>query len=387
MNQRYVNNPFNWDEHKAYVEEMPELTLLEKDQAKRAFDYLKETLGPDFLQQLHARQVATKQLHPITGYVVNYAPWTRRYLTRFADSLRALEGSTNIALVIKQLEEPDRFTHNALLLDAAAKLRTVGLQAAFEPTLPLGNNQKQPDARLTSTETNETIFLEVSILQDAREAIAARDAMNRLTFTVMGMPPGYRWSGRLFKTPAPAHLEEIISRLNDATKRATQDSSFITISEEGTVEIAFCPEGQKELLEEWCTAREIKTGVFQGPPYDENLIARLKRKIEREQRQLPADYPNVVLIRNTDLFFRIRDMRSVMSELEEEVFRYPHVPLVLVTGSHLTGLPAEVMQYGEHRYTRRTVDPMCVEDCLLFINRYSPVKLSATLLSKFLRVF
>jgi len=153
------------------------------------------------------------------GYVINFAPWTRKYLTRLAASIRALETSPNIANVLRQLEEADRFLHNVLLIEATAKLVLEGFRAAFEPTLPPANFQKQPDAKLVSPETQEEIFLEVSILGRARESIEAFEAMNAVTITFMKMPAGVRWAGRLYKIPAPSHLADVVSRIEKALKR------------------------------------------------------------------------------------------------------------------------------------------------------------------------
>jgi len=105
----------------------------------------------------------------------------------------------------------------------------------------------------------------------------------------------------------------------------------------------------------------------------------MKLAVAKEQSQLPKDVASAILIQDTDIFFRSRDIREVINEVEEEVYKYPHVPLVVIHGSHISGAGPEVAQKGEHRYTRRSVDEMYTEDNLLFVNRYSPTKLSANL--------
>jgi hypothetical protein len=383
--QTLPKDVFNWDEHQSHVDMLDELNRLEKDEARRAFDYLKRTLGEDFLRRIQA----TGKYHPLMGYVINFAPWTRKYLTRLAASIRALETSPNIANVLRQLEEADRFLHNVLLIEATAKLVLEGFRAAFEPTLPPANFQKQPDAKLVSPETQEEIFLEVSILGRARESIEAFEAMNAVTITFMKMPAGVRWAGRLYKIPAPSHLTDIVSRIEKALQRVVQEQCFTTVSEEGTIDVAVCPESQMELLEDWCSKHALQPGSFEGPPDYGNAIARLRRKIETEQKQLPTAFSNVILIDHTDLFFNVRDIRAAINELEEEVYCYPHVVAVIISGSHISAPEnrPEIVQKGEHRYTRRTLDMLYVEDSLLLFNRYSPAKLSTSVLSKLLRAF
>jgi len=383
----YPRDIHDWDEHRLHVDALDELDDIEKHEAKHAFEYLQNILGKNFLRKLESVRITSGQTHPFMAYLLNYAGWTRRYLTRLANAMRLLEGSENLDGVILQLEEPERFSHNMLLLESSAKLVREGLQVAFEPTLPVGDRRKQPDARFLSEETKETVFLEVAIQQSARQSIEAFQAMNTVTWRFMAMPFGFRWAGRLSKIPAPPHMADIMAKADRAIERATKEKRFVELVEQGTIEIAVCPEDQIALLEKWSNPRGLQPGGFEGPPYDENILARLKRKIQTEQSQLPADKPNAILIDATDLFFRIRDIRAVMNELEEEVYKHPHVPLVVIVGSHISGAAPELVQKDEHRYTRRAVDPLYTEDNLLLFNRYSPAKLSTSLLSKFLRAF
>src|SRR5262249_16741076 len=142
------------------------------------------------------------------------------YLTRFADSLRVLEESENLQGVIRQLEERDRFSHNVLLLDSSAKLVREGLRATFEPTVPVGDRRKQPDARFRSDETQETVFLDVAIHQSARKSIEAHDTMNTMIRPFMVLPFGFRWAGRLSKIPAPPHMSDIVAKVSRANRKS-----------------------------------------------------------------------------------------------------------------------------------------------------------------------
>lgn len=77
----------------------------------------------------------------------------------------------------------------------------------------------------------------------------------------------------------------------------------------------------------------------------------------------------------------------LISEVEEEVYKHAHIPIVIVHGEHIGGRGPAILQRGEHRYTRKEIDGMMTEDNLLLLNRYSPTKLSANLLARFYRVF
>jgi hypothetical protein len=144
-------------------------------------------------------------------------------------------------------------------------------------------------------ETSETLFIEVSIQNPSRIEVEAYEAMDKFTSTFMRVDPGMQWSGRLLKTPAVPHLREITNRVGAAFARAQREQSFIEEAEDGTFHVAFCPDSKLSLLNEWCQTKGLQPGMFSGPPYDDNIVGRLKAKIEKEQQQLPNQFPNVLL--------------------------------------------------------------------------------------------
>ncbi|MGP0099722.1 MAG: hypothetical protein ACLPHI_22040 [Terriglobales bacterium] len=151
------------------------------------------------------------------------------------------------------------------------------------------------------------------------------------------------------------------------------------------VEIFLCDEKHQQLLNEWCEKHKLKPGSFAGQPVQANCVERLKGKIAEKQRQLPKDQPGVILVLDNDAFFRA-EVRTLIREVEEEVFRYPHVPVVIVCGKSLSSEPPEVVQIGQHRYTLRS-DDLMTERHIFLLNRYSSVPLSTSLLSQFWRAF
>src|SRR6266850_6906474 len=92
--------------------------------------------------------------------LANYAPSSRRSITRFADQLRILDASPNLGNVLARLQDVTQFDHDALLIKVASRLVEDGLRARFEPTMAVKNNQKQPDLKLQDPLTGETLFLE-----------------------------------------------------------------------------------------------------------------------------------------------------------------------------------------------------------------------------------
>ena len=223
----YPKDVCDWQQLADNVDSLEELTVLEKNQAKQGFQYLRKALGEDFLRRIWV-QVSPEGLpHPLMGLMINFAPWTRRELTRLSEALRILKGSENLEALIARLEDPKKFRHDELVIKSAAKLVTEGLLAGFEPTLPVAQNQKQPDIKLQNPETGETLFLEVAVQGSARSANEAYAAMNAVTFSLMRVGVGIQWAGRMLKTPAIPHWEEIARAVDKAIQRAQEEHILV----------------------------------------------------------------------------------------------------------------------------------------------------------------
>ena len=383
--ERFAIDPFDWNDQASRVKHIEGLTDYEKTHAKDALIFLGQKLGDGFLRP-SADQDNRGYGHPLMSYLINYVPWTRRFLIQLAEDIRTVEGAGGLKKLLSDLKDGELYAHNYLVLHCAAKLTREGFDACFEPTRPKGNDEKQPDIRVTNTSTGEVVFLEIAVTCSSLQERKAEEDFSALTWKLMQANAGLRWCGRLRKSLAQPHLEEVLRKVDAALKSASVERRFSTVVEENVIELAVCPEEQCEVLESWAVEHGLQPGQVSGPPIPSNHVTRLKSKISREQAQLPADAANTLLIKNTKVFLFTRDIRALISELEEEIYKYRHLAMVIIQGSNLGGLPPEVIQEGQHRYTRRAVGDMC-EQSLLLVNRFCSTRLSINTLSSFLKVF
>jgi hypothetical protein len=359
----------------------------EKHEAKEGLLYLQNVLGDDFLQKC-STEIAFAARHPILQWLANFAPISRRSIARFADHLRILEGSQNLGNVLARLHDITQFNHDALLIKSASKLVSDGLQARFEPTIDVKNNQKQPDLRLDDPLTGETLFLEVSTQTEARKEREVTDTNSAVIAAVFGSNYDLCLSGRWYKTPSPEVLADILERINRGAARARGERAIVAVEEEGILEMALCHRDDKtSLLDPWSAKRGLSGCGFVGPVMSSNDTVRIKGKIKKKQLQLPRDSANVIIILATDAFLRAGGVPRVMSEVEVGVFEYQHIHLVIIHGEYIDDREAPFTGHErEHQYTRRIVDGM-VESDLLLVNQHSRTKLPANLLAKFRRFF
>ncbi len=375
-----------WNYQIEALEQINGLEPQEKQDAKRAILYLQRVLGDDFLRRSSVDEPFVAR-HPLLRTLANFAPSSRRAITRFASQLRILESSKNLCNVIARLHDLTQFDHDALLIKMASRLVAEGLRAQFEPTMEVKNNQKQPDLRLEEPVTGETVFVEVTT-QVASQREREITETNTAVFTaVFGTRYDACLSGRWESMPSKEALDSILNKIDNAKARAINERTVVTVQEDGILEMALCHRDQANLLDLWSMERDLSGNGLIGPTMISNDTVRIKRKIRDEQVQLPEATANVLVMLTPDVFFRAGGLGRVAREVDEGVFKYEQVHLVILHGEYV-GEPEgpSACEVEEHRYSRRIVDGFAEHD-LVLVNRHSQRKLSDSLFSIFLRSF
>jgi hypothetical protein len=376
-----------WSHHIEGLERMGGFGAQERREAKEALRYLQNVLGEDFLWRASAGDSCLGR-HPLLRMLANFAPSSRRKITRFAGRLRILEHSQNFDKVLKRLADATQFDHDALLIKSASRLVGDGLRARFEPTIDVKNRQKQPDVRLDDPVSGETLFLEVTTQGAAQHEREATEANSAVVAALFGISYELCFSCRWEKTPGRQVLADILERIRRGAVRALTEGTIITVQKDDVLEMALCHQDYRaSLLEPSCAERGLSSGGFLGPALISKDTVKIKRKIKIEQAQLPRDNANVIVILAPDAFLRAGGVRRVISEVEDSVFQYDHVHLVIVHGEYIDDREVPVSGHErEHRYTRRMVDGVAENDLLLF-NLHARKRLSDSVLDKFRRLF
>jgi hypothetical protein len=375
-----------WNYHIEALEQISGLEAQEKRDAKQGLLYLQEVLGDDFLQRCSVDEPFVAR-HPLLRTLANFAPSSRRAITRFASQLRILEGSQNMGNVVARLHDVIQFDHDALLIKLASRLVAEGLRARFEPTMEVKNNQKQPDLRLEDTVTGETVFVEVTTQVASQREREIRDTNTAVFTAVFGARYDACLSGRWERTPSKRALGRILEKIDEAKTRAINERAVVPVQEDGTLNMALCHRDQAKLLDLWSAERDLSGNGLIGPTITCNDTVRIKRKIRNEQVQLPEETANVLVVLAPDVFFRAGGLRRVAREVEVDVFRYGQVHLVILHGEYIGESEGpSTCEVGEHRYTRRIVDGFAEQD-LILVNRQSHRRLSNSFLCKFMRPF
>jgi len=372
----------DWGKLSQHCEVMEGLTEVEKEKAKRVFLFLKQELGEDFLDS------AFNVAHPIAHYVFNLAPWTRRWFTWFAEALKELKDHQNYKSLLNRLKDKDKFAEALSVLEPSYKFAKAGFELHFDPEISIESKRKIPDLKITNSENEEDLFVEVSIQKESMVQKEAGKTLQEISKPLLSSIPFMYHSGKVYKTLSEKHLEDIVEKVQQLVKRVREENAFNELVEEGVVKIGLAPKSDIGMLEKWAKDRGLKVGEFFGPSYNVDGILRMKGKIKEEQKQLPHNHANVIIIKDNTLFFHMYDPRKAINELEEEVYKYPHLLIVIISGGYMgTGEPSTIMEDQHFFFKKVRADIFSVDEHILLLNKYRNPGISPSTISKIYTAF
>lgn len=371
----------NWDKLSQHCDILEGLTEFEKERAKRAFQYLREELGENFLDNAFNAQ------HPICLYVINLVPWTRKWITWLAEAMRELKEHDNYVSILNRIKNGDKAKEGLSVLEIAYKFSKMGFKVSFDPSIKISQVKKIPDLKIANEESNEAFFVEVSILEESRVQKQAFNTLQKITEPLWRSIPFIHYCGRIHKSLAERHVDDLVNKIEKMVERVKRENILQELVIEDVIEIGMAPENDKRFLEKWAEEKGLNVGEFSGPPYDANEISRTKRKIEKEQRQLPHDHPNILVVKNNHLFSNARNIRKVISELEEEIYNYSHLLFVVVAGGHMGMDENVITMKDQHVFIKKSKIDFLVEQFIILFNRFCFLRISPGAITKIYEAF
>jgi len=376
-----VEDYWNWEKLIQHSQTIDGLSPFEKEKVKRAFQFLRGELGEEFLKDAFGEE------HPICNYIINLAPWTRKWIIWFAEALNELKNQENYSSLLNRIRDKTRFEEGVSILEIGFKFSKAGFRITIDPTIEISKVKKTPDLKLIDKNTGEELFVEISQMGTSEIEEQALQTMRAITNILWQSIPFTYYCGRIHKTLSKRHLDEVVKKVEETFEKVKRDGSFHELLIEDVIEIGIAPEKDKEVLEKWASDKGLHVGEFIGPSFDVNETLRTKRALREEQKQLPQEYPNIVVIKNNDLFFRTHDIRKAIDELEEEVYEHPHLLFGIISEKHL-GMTQDIsFMKDQHVYLEKGRTGLFVEKYIILLNRFCEHKISSAVISKIYNSF
>ena len=199
--------------------------------------------------------------------------------------------------------------------------------------------------------------------------------------------PPFKWSGRIHKILSEKHLDDIIKKIKKIIDKAKKENSFQYLIIDDVIELGIAPKDDKDILQKWADERGLEFNQFSGPSYDPYEINRTKMKIKKEQKQLPIDYPNMIIVNNNRLFVYGNELKKIINELEEELYRYPHLLFAIVRSETMGTKENAIDVKDQHMFIKKTWANLFVEQNIILFNHYCNIKIAPSTIKKIYDAF
>jgi hypothetical protein len=376
----------NWDKVISHCDLIDGLSSVEKKEAKDALQFLRADLGENFLVE------ASKQGHPFfdvhrskdvifsgtnysyIGTIRNTSPWTRKWMNWLAAALRQIESQNNYRDLLKRIKNKYQFIETISVLDTSYKLSSVGFKvSSIEPKIIVDGVVKKPDLRMTDKSMKD-FFVEVSTNTIDEKTQSSLKAISTFSDFMRLIHPSITYSGIIHQEYASEHREEIINKTIPAIEKCQREKSFQELHEQNVVQLGFALSEKDNDFRTWCSQMELNAGQVYMPTAEVDQVTRIRRKIREKQNQFQRDCPNIIVLRNDYLFFK-RNYQTLIGDLENEVFRYPHVQMVIIYGMSVRSKDIWE-EHGSHSYIRKGYFGIVSLECLILYNKFCSFRTS-----------
>ncbi len=376
-----LQNYTDWNALIDHCDSIEKFTHLEREKAKRAFKLLRKEFGDSFLKN------ALKARHPIFEHLLNMAPWTRKWIIWFADAIKELKDQENYNCLLKRLRDAAKFPEALSVLEIAYALCRAGFAIYIDPPVDTSGRTKIPDLRARDPDNDEEFFVEVSIQRQSEVEKEAWHTFQRIRNVLWSSVPFIHYCGRVHKTLSERHLDQVLKKVKKALDAYKTHETFQEVIIEGILELGIASESDKEILQKWAVERGFKVGEFFGPSFDVDEVLRTKRKIRNEQRQLPANYPNIVVVRNSKLFMHAKEVKAIIGELEEEVYRHPHLLAAVVWGGYMGKAENTAVMKDQHAFITKSRANLLVDQYIILLNKFCEKRVFPATITKLYNAF
>jgi hypothetical protein len=369
----------NWDKYIEYIKRNPEL-----EEAKRAilaeiYTFLKAELGKDYIGKCYTDG---KNLvnHWLTskGFYYSELNWLYDSLAYFKNT------NCNYIKLLGHLISNKKCNLEGIpFLIAGDSLRKAGFNVVFEPEV---DHVKKPDLKIINPLNGEIVYGEISKLNESDPREKSGLTYNMMMHVFMHTGPTIPFAGKIERAGTRDELEKVHKYIFSKKQKAWEEKIFIKIGLDETDGIAECavahPDKESEIKEWEKNGKYSGIGQIRGLALDFDETPRIIQKILKEAPQIPPDYPGIIYIPLTPLYFMYCfDLTSATDKIRQTLSKYLNI-LGVCLYSHL-GNQSEPMGFIEHDFfQRKMVHGNTQQDFLFVLNKNCNLKVYPDTLMK-----
>lgn len=394
---------WSWDK---YIQRwnQSELSDADRQRTNDALRYLRSALGEGYLRR------ADRQRNPMLfWYFTDWSDGARRSMIRFAEALKALEGSTGYKAILKRVKRPknlDELLEGKSVVEVAYKFFRAGFSIEeFEPSVSVPDHRgvdgpKNPDMRIVDRETGEEIIIEVSRMKPSDHQNLTSQTYDIIWRVLVheGMhcdpealknilsPRHILPYAKILRGIEEDELKGIVEQIRNLIKQVRTSGEFGELIIPDTIEVGIASYDDHAPVLEWAASRGMREhSLVESPNILTDEIARAKVKLRDKLKQLPDDRPGIVVLTpaNENVIFFVCDVRWLAAALAEEAEKSPKLLRAVMFQTFDDGKDESwSVNLGPHTYARLIRSNGAAEQSLTIRNTACKHTLAAGTLEK-----
>ena len=364
----------DWDIVANRCDEIDGLSEEEKIKVKKAFSFLKNEFGVDYLKEVGNE-------HYFYFHIHNYAPPSRLWFAYVAEMIERVKDFSNYNSLLKRLKNPKKFREAYTVLETAYNYGNDGFNIEFDPVINIKSKNKVPDLKLINVVTKEELICEVSISFTSVKQNEAFDNETEI-FNAVISNDGLEFAGRVIKTLSEIEKSQIKNTILNFAESVKEGNGFGVLVIEDVLLLGYATPENVKKLEDWAKNNGCNVRSFEGPYFDVDEIRRIENKINEKKRQLPYDNAGIIMIYDSDFFHSIRSIQEAVVFLEKTLAKISNIAAVIIQGKFMGSINPLKIRIGKHLFIQKMGKDTFVEKYLIIWNEHCSFKLTEDTISK-----
>lgn len=372
-----ADDHYKWNKQKEYALIADDIT---KNDRKKYFDalvILEKILGRSFLKSSHRN-------NPLRQMIIEKTEFRIFELIEFAETLKVLETSDiNFSELQKKLLMRDKSRQEGIPFVEIAQNY---INENFIVSFPVENNiDKSPDIRIINPNNNETVYIEVSSLNENEERILIRQNHYFFHENFHYLPPQNSFIGKqktIIKRSEYTEISEIIAK---AKERVHLYGQIVYYSDKRFY-FLIAPIKYKNELIEISKKYFLDIDNIEGLTIHFNLTNQIISKIKKEAYQIPLNFNGLLYFPVSPLYFMTTDINQIIERLENYIINFKSIIGIVIFSKIVDNNKETLINIGEHFYRRRIIKNLSYES-LYIHNKNAEIFISDETLNKIFKTF
>jgi hypothetical protein len=368
-----------WNKQKELVSAIADIKQNTLNEYISALDFLEKELGKGFLK-------SSSNNHPIKQMIANKANWQIQELIQLVDTLRKLKlsDSNYLKLIQKILGREKSKSEGIPFIEIARSFLKEDFYVRFPDETNIG---KSPDIEILNIETNDRLFIEVSMVNESeeRDLISSnyRFLLNQFVFVT---PISLFTCKQKQKIPKD-NYPRIMQIISDSKMRIVNINEIITYSDE-QFEFTLAPFEMIDKLKTICKMNGTQLNYISGLNLKFDETDRLiKNKIKVEARQIPLENNGLIYFHVNPTFFITTDFENLIARIQDYIKKFTNILGIVIYTKSLNQKEDFFVEFDRHCFGSKMFEDVLCKQLIFIYNHQCEIKLTEKTIEKIYSTF